>query len=98
MSTTNNQLEKGVEKYFVAEMKKAMPPGTQIIKYEARRGEPDRICLLPGGRAIFVELKRPGKNLRDEQERAFERLMSLGFEVHLINSRELVDSFVKCLV
>ena len=28
-------------------------------------GVPDRIVLLPGGKAAFVELKAPGKRLRD---------------------------------
>lgn len=51
-------------------------------------GVPDRICILPGGRIIFVELKRPGrKDGRSErQKKMFRVLSSLGCEVWLVNS------------
>lgn len=86
--------EISIERYFVGEMKKAFPTA-QIHKYETRRSEPDRICLLPGGRCVFVELKRPGKDLREEQERAAKRLHDLGFECYMANTREDVDALVK---
>ena len=30
-------------------------------------GVPDRVVLLPGGKAAFVELKAPGKKMRDRK-------------------------------
>lgn len=52
-------------------------------------GVPDRICLFPGGRIIFVELKQPG--LKDgrsrQQKKVGAYLQKLGFEVWLINDR-----------
>lgn len=43
-------------------------------------GVPDRIVLLPGGRIIFVELKRPkGGRLSRMQEWWREKLTNLGF-------------------
>ena len=53
-------------------------------------GVPDRICILPGGRVIFVELKRPGvKDGRSpRQKKIFGLLKSLGCEVWLINDLE----------
>lgn len=83
-----------VEQHFVDEMKKAFPTG-QIHKYEIRRSEPDRICLLPGGRCVFVELKRPGEDLRTEQARARDRLRALGFECYKLNTKDEVDRFMK---
>ena len=88
--------EISVEQYFVAEMKKAFPTA-QIHKYEIRRSEPDRICLLPGGRCVFVELKRPGAGLRDEQVRAAKRLIALGFKCYTANTKEKVDMMVDYL-
>ena len=91
-----NPKEITVEQHFVIEMKAAFPTA-QIHKYEIRRSEPDRICLLPGGRCVFVELKRPGKDLRDEQARAAKRLHDLGFECYFADSRASVDALVQYL-
>lgn len=46
-------------------------------------GVPDRIALLPGGRAVFVEVKRPGtKDGRSpRQKRVAFQLKELGFDV-----------------
>lgn len=45
-------------------------------------GVPDRIVLLPGGRVIFVETKRPaGGRLSALQRWWFEQLRRLGFKV-----------------
>lgn len=55
-----------------------------------RNGVPDRICILPGGRVIFVELKRPG--LEDgrspAQKKVFGILERLGCTVWRIDSGE----------
>lgn len=55
-----------------------------------RRGVPDRICLFPGAKVIFVELKRPG--LTDgrsaQQKKVFSILKALGFQVWRIDSAE----------
>lgn len=46
-------------------------------------GVPDRICILPGGRVIFVELKRPKGGKREAMQRWWARKLSdLGF-LHL---------------
>lgn len=86
--------EISIEQHFVDEMKKAFPTA-QIHKYEIRRSEPDRICLLPGGRCVFVELKRPGKGLREEQVRARARLRALGFECYIASSKDEVDDLIE---
>lgn len=85
--------EKTVEKHFCDEMQKAFPD-CEIFKFEVRRGEPDRIVLLPGGRTFFVELKRPGESLRPEQERALQRKRNLGFEAYWANTKTMVDEII----
>lgn len=52
-------------------------------------GVPDRICVFPGARIVFVELKRPGvKDGRSPQQKKIGALLKkYGFEVWLINDR-----------
>lgn len=60
--------EKQVEAKLVAAVKRA---GGVAYKFSSpsRRGVPDRIVVLPGGRPVFVEVKRPGGKLSPLQER-----------------------------
>ena len=51
-------------------------------------GDPDRIALLPNGRIIFVELKRPGEGPSKIQEYRHREIRSLGFEVWVVSSVE----------
>ena len=89
--------EETVESYYLKAIAEAFP-GSETVKYEVRRGEPDRLTLLPGGKAIFVELKRPNKHPRPEQERALERKRKLGFDAHYANTKEKVDALIAYLL
>ncbi|MDO4301237.1 MAG: VRR-NUC domain-containing protein [Clostridia bacterium] len=53
-------------------------------------GVPDRICILPGGHVIFIELKRPGRKngLSERQKKILRVLEGLGCKVWCINSLE----------
>ena len=57
-------------------------------------GGPDRICLLPGGRIVFIELKRPeGGVISSRQKWWADKLSKLGF-VHLwIHNHEELQLF-----
>ena len=57
-------------------------------------GVPDRIVLLPGGRLIFVELKKPDGTVKSWQTRMHAKLRELGFRVELLWSLEEVESFL----
>lgn len=48
-------------------------------------GVPDRILLMPSGRAAFVEVKAPGKRLRPLQKKRKQQLEALGFRVFVID-------------
>lgn len=54
-------------------------------------GMPDRLVLLPGGRAFFVELKSTGQKARKIQLVRHETLRNLGFEVYIIDNLEDID-------
>ena len=83
-------LEREVERHLVERVRAA---GGLAFKWvsPANAGVPDRVCFLPGGRVVFVELKRPGGQLRPLQERVIGMLMRLGAEVHVVDSKEGVD-------
>lgn len=62
-----------VLKDFNIRMMKFRDPG--------RKGAPDRLTLLPGGRCLFVEWKQDGKRPRPEQIEYHNWLRSLGHKV-----------------
>lgn len=58
-----------------------------------RAGVPDRIILLPGGRIIFVELKRPqGCEVRKLQQWWAGKIQALGFPHCFVKSHEGVKA------
>jgi hypothetical protein len=57
-------------------------------------GVPDRIILLPGGRVMFVELKRPkGGKVSPMQEWWARKLRDLGFWVAVIHDVGTLATF-----
>lgn len=60
-----------------------------------QNGVPDRICLIPGGRIVFVELKTSRGNLRPEQHVQIKRLRRLGFRTVVIYGEHEADEFVR---
>ena len=53
-------------------------------------GMPDRLILLPGGRAAFAELKAPGLHPRPLQLRRKRQLEALGFRVYVIDQPDQI--------
>lgn len=62
-----------------------------------RRNVPDRICVLPGGRIVFVELKAPGKKPTAGQAREHQRLRDLGQQVDVCDCTLDVDLLLASL-
>lgn len=57
-------------------------------------GVPDRIILLPGGRIVFVELKRPkGGVISSQQKWWADKLRQLGFLHYFLRTHEDVKAF-----
>ena len=88
-------LEKDVER----RLKKGVEAlGGRCMKLvsQGNNGMPDRLVLLPGGRCIFVELKRPKNGrLSPVQREQQKRIASIGFDVRVISNTEGVDAFIR---
>lgn len=61
-------------------------------------GVPDRLVLLPGGRAVFVETKAPGRKMRPLQIKRKAQLESLGFSVYCIDGIEQIGEMIDELI
>lgn len=58
-------------------------------------GLPDRLCLLPGGRLFFAEIKTTGEKPRKLQKLVCRRIEKLGFKMFVIDSYESLEKAVK---
>jgi hypothetical protein len=99
--------ESTVEQHLVKRVK-ALGGEVRKVQWIGRRGAPDRVVMLPystdwalrgwehrGGRCVWVELKRPGKDAEDHQAREHARMRKMGQMVVVLDSIEAVDKFLK---
>ena len=86
--------EKKLEKRLSSEVKAL---GGWSIKLPAYlvRGLPDRLLLMPHGRAYFAEIKTTGEVLTPVQKLIRSRIEALGFTVYAIDSDEALSLIIK---
>lgn len=61
-------------------------------------GLPDRLCLFPGAKLAFVELKTTGEKPKKIQLYMHDKLRVLGFRVFVIDSVQQVKDFIDKMV
>ena len=81
--------EKNIESKLAAEVRRRGGLAPKFVS-PGLDGVPDRLILLPSGKAAFVELKAPGKTLRPLQAVRKQQLEALGFRVFVIDSTEQI--------
>ncbi|MFD7853482.1 VRR-NUC domain-containing protein [Streptomyces microflavus] len=88
--------ERDIEGYLLAQCR---AHGFLCLKFvsPARGGVPDRIVVAPRG-TVFVEVKRPGGQLRKLQQRTHAKLRRHGAEVHVVDDKPSVDTFIAHLI
>lgn len=86
--------EKAIERYLADHVKEL---GGICLKYSnpGMVGYPDRICLLPGGVTIWVELKSKGGELKAVQKIRITQLRKIGHTVHVCSSKEAIDEVLE---
>jgi hypothetical protein len=69
--------------------------GVESIKLNVhgQTGLPDRMFLIPGGKPVFIEFKRPGGVVSKKQEYMRKLLTRLGYPVYICDSVE--NAFVR---
>ena len=90
----NKTSEKVIERKLVEAVKEK---GGMCIKLlsDYITGLPDRLCLFPGQKAIFVELKTTGEKPRKIQVFIHNRLRTLGFRVEVIDTLEGITKLIE---
>ena len=88
---SGRMLEKQIEQYLVKQVKSL---GGLSLKLTSLIGIPDRLVLLPEGRCIFVELKRPGEKPRKVQVLRIKQLRKLSFKTYVADSYESIDKLL----
>lgn len=83
--------ESQIEQHLIKELKK-LGIETRKVQWIGRDGAPDRLILAKGG--IYVELKAPGKEPRENQLREHEKMRAAGIRVEVIDSFEGVNELV----
>ena len=86
--------EKSVERKLVELTKQSGGLCIKLLTYQLT-GLPDRMCLLPGGIIIFVELKTTGEKPRKIQLVVHRMLRNLGFRVEVIDTIKGVEDLIK---
>ena len=61
-------------------------------------GLPDRLCLFPGHKIVFVELKTTGQKPKRIQAFMHNKLRALGFRVEVIDTVEGVNNFINSII
>ena len=85
--------ESVVERAFVTAVRKAGGMAFKLTS-QTTNGLPDRLVLFPPAKALFVELKAPGKMLRPLQRKRRLQLTKLGFPVLCIDRPEQIEPFL----
>lgn len=89
--------EKVVERKLVEAVK---ANGGMCIKLlcDQLTGLPDRMCLFPNHKIVFVELKTTGRKPKRIQLFMHDKLRALGFRVEVIDSIEGVKQFINNII
>ena len=81
--------ESTLEAYVVEKIRKA---GGRAFKWicPGMSGAPDRICVFPGGRIVFIEIKRPGlvDGRSERQKKVCRLLRGFGCDVRRIGEKD----------
>ena len=85
--------EASIEKYLIQKVKEYNGLCYKFVS-PGQRDVPDRICIFPNGRLIFVEVKRPGETVRTTQMIEINKLLDYGQLVIIVSTKEEVECLI----
>lgn len=85
--------EKTLEHKFVMGVKRAGGLALKLVS-PGFDGMPDRLLLMDGGRAAFVEVKAPGKKPRPLQRARHQLLRRMGFHVFVLDEESQIPRII----
>lgn len=85
--------ERDIERYLSEHVRRLGGMSFKLAPTTA--GLPDRLIVLPGGRILLAEVKRPGEKLRDIQTVIRDRLRARGVHALVISSKDDVREKIK---
>ena len=80
--------EVSIEKWVVNQARGVYGVDSIKLYGVAYGGWPDRIFLVPGGRPLFIEFKRPGEEPDERQKEIHRRLRAAGYVVEVHDNRD----------
>jgi hypothetical protein len=86
--------EEQIEKYLCKRIEELKGKAIKFNPHN-NRGLPDRICFVPGGLVILVELKRPGQRPRKNQLRQLQFFRKLGFTATWADTYKKIDQLIE---
>ena len=94
-------LERNLEAHLVKRVAE-LGGDARKIQWVSRRGAPDRLVMLPGGRVLWLELKNPEAiktfpaNAHErQQQREIERMRGYGLQVEVVGTIERIEELLK---
>jgi len=86
--------ERDVEGYLV---RRVTEIGGLCLKLDSggKKGIQDRLLLLPGGRVVFVELKKPGGRVSVLQKVRQRQIERMGFRTCVVWDKAAVDALLE---
>ena len=95
-SHTGPESEKTLEAKLRKEIEKRGGMALKLLS-QLHRGLPDRLILMPGGWALFAEIKTTGKKPTKLQCHCQQQLIQLGFSVGVIDSTERLNEMLEVI-
>ena len=96
----NKQIERDIEDDFVLYARTCCVDAIKFID-PSDTGAPDRMCLWPPGKIIFIEFKKPNEKANPKQAQYHKRLKALGFDVYVCDSLDkaikVLNNAIQCL-
>ena len=72
--------------------------GCRLVKFTRDVGDPDRLLMMPRGRAVLIEFKRPKRGLELIQQHRAKEWTALGFRCYRVDSVAQFDNLLTDLL